>query len=68
MGYVACIDAQIVLSTAFAALQAMLAELRTTGTFTGLSEADLVRTRKQIEDLVRLEEYYAIEEATVENR
>lgn len=66
MGYVACIDAQIVIATAFVAVKSMLAELRSTGTFNGLSEPGLLKARKDIEDLIRLEEYYAIEEATVE--
>lgn len=68
MGYVVCIDAQIMLCTAFTAQQRMLQELRATGTFTGMTEADFVRSRKEIEDLIGLDEYYAIEEETVEGR
>jgi 2-methylisocitrate lyase-like PEP mutase family enzyme len=66
MGYVACIEAQVVLLPAFVAMQNMLKELRTAGTFTQLTEADMVRARKDVEDLIRLEEYYQIEEETVE--
>ncbi len=66
MGYVACIDAQIMLCTAFAAQKRMLQELRATGSFTGLPEADFVGARQDVEDLIRLDEYYAIEAETVE--
>jgi methylisocitrate lyase len=66
MGYVACIEAQAVLLPAFVAMQKMLSELRATGTFTQLSEAETVRARKDIEDLIGLEEHYKIEEETVE--
>lgn len=67
MGYVACIDAQVVLGASFWAIKKMLAELRATGAYTGLTNEEFVRCRKDIEDLVRLEEYYAIEAETVEN-
>lgn len=66
MGYVACIEAQGVLLPAFIAQQKMLKELRATGGFTQLTEAEMVRARKDVEDLIGLEKYYAIEEATVE--
>ena len=68
MGYAACIDAQVVLAAAFAAQKAMLAELRATGDATGLSPADLVRVRQDIEDIIGLDGYYAIEAETVEQR
>jgi 2-methylisocitrate lyase-like PEP mutase family enzyme len=67
IGYVACIEAQVVLLPAFRAIQTMLAELRSTGTYTQMSEPEMVRARKDVEDLIRLEEYYAIEEETVEH-
>jgi hypothetical protein len=51
---------------AFIAQQKVLKELRSTGGFTQHTEAEMVRARKEIEDLIRLEEYYAIEEETVE--
>jgi 2-methylisocitrate lyase-like PEP mutase family enzyme len=68
MGYVACIEAQVVLLPAFIAQQKMLKELRATGGFTQLTEAEMVRARKDVEDLIGLDEYYAIEAETVENR
>jgi 2-methylisocitrate lyase-like PEP mutase family enzyme len=67
MGYVACIEATVVLLPAFIAQQKMLKELRATGGFTQLTEAEMVRARKDVEDLIRLEEYYAIEAETVEH-
>ena len=68
MGYVACIEAQVMLLPAFVAQQNVLKELRTTGGFTQLTEAEMVRARKDVEDLIGLDEYYAIEEETVESR
>lgn len=68
MGYVACIDAQIMLLTAFEANRKMLSELRTTGAYAGMSEADGRTARQAIEDLIGLEEFYAIEAETVEAR
>ncbi len=68
MGYVACIEAQVVIGPAFAAIQKMLTELRATGTYTGMTEAEFVKIRQSIEDTIGLEEYYAIEAETVENR
>jgi hypothetical protein len=46
----------------------MLAELRATGNYTGLSNDEGVRARKDVEDLIGLDEYYEIERATVESR
>lgn len=66
MGWAACIDAQIMLLTAFEANRRMLAELRATGTWTGDPESAFVGARKAIEDLIGLDEMYAIEEETVE--
>ena len=56
------------LLSAYEANRRMLRELRETGAYDGLSEADAVRARKEIEDLIGLDEYYAIEEETVEGR
>jgi methylisocitrate lyase len=66
MGYVACIDAQIMLLTAFAANRRMLKELRDTGHFTGMDEAAFRAERKAVEDTIGLEDFYRIEEETVE--
>lgn len=66
MGYVACIEAQVMLCSAFHFLKQCLTELRATGDYTGITEADYVRARKDVEDLIRLEDYYEVERATVE--
>jgi methylisocitrate lyase len=68
MGYVAIIEAQAMILPAFVAQQRMLRELRETGNFSGLTDDEAVRARKDIEDLIRLEEYYDIERQTVEAR
>jgi len=66
MGWVAIIDAQVMMLPAFAAQQRMLAELRATGAYTGMTNDEAVRTRKAIEDVIGLEEHYEIERQTVE--
>jgi 2-methylisocitrate lyase-like PEP mutase family enzyme len=66
MGYVACIDAQIMLLTAFEANRRMLKELRETGHFEGMDEADFRSARKAVEDIIGLEGFYRIEAETVE--
>jgi len=66
MGYKACIDAVTSLVVAFTAVKRAFEEIRATGTFTGLSAQDCVDARQQIEDLVGLEQFYTIEEETVE--
>jgi methylisocitrate lyase len=43
-----------------------LEELKRTGDYTGMSEDEWVTARKQVEDLIGLEDYYRIEQATVE--
>lgn len=68
MGYVGCIEAQVVLCTAFHFLKKALAELRETGNYEGISEADFVKARQDVEDIISLNEYYEIEEKTVEAR
>jgi 2-methylisocitrate lyase-like PEP mutase family enzyme len=68
MGYVACIEAQVVLCTAFHFLKQALTELRTSGTYTGMTNEDYVASRQQVEDLIDLSKYYEIEAETVEAR
>jgi len=43
-------------------------EIKRTGDYSGLSTEDWIQTRQQIEDLCDLEEYYAVEEDTVEKK
>jgi methylisocitrate lyase len=68
MGYVACIEAQVVLCTAFHFLKQALKELRDKGEYTGMSNAEYVASRQQVEDLIDLTKYYQIESETVEAR
>ena len=68
MGYAMCIDAQLYLIASFHAAQQALREIKETGRYTGVSEEEAVAARQQIEDTIGLDEYYAIEEATVEGR
>jgi methylisocitrate lyase len=68
MGYIGCIEAQVVLCTAFHFLKKSLTELRETGNYKGITEADFVASRQQVEDLISLSEYYDIEAQTVETR
>tara|TARA_B100001123_G_scaffold444555_2_gene593735 strand:- start:1861 stop:2727 length:867 start_codon:yes stop_codon:yes gene_type:complete len=68
MGYAMCIDAQIMLTTAFHAQKNMLRALRQHGDFTAIGSTDMTRIRQDIEDIIDLEEYYEIEAATVEDK
>ncbi len=68
MGYVACIEAQVVICSNFHYQKKLLTELRETGEFKGISQQDWVASRQEIEDLIDLNEHYAIEAATVEAR
>jgi methylisocitrate lyase len=68
MGYAGCIEAQVVLCTAFHFLRIALAELRETGEYTGMTEDEFVLSRQQVEDTINLDAYYEIEAQTVEAR
>jgi methylisocitrate lyase len=68
MGYAGCIDAQLFLMASFKAAMAALKEMRDTGVYSGLSQKEAIDIRQQIEDLIGLEDYYAIEEETVEEK
>lgn len=66
MGYAGCIDAILAIGVQFHFMRKALAELRKTGDYAGISEAEFVTARKQVEDLIGLEDYYRIERETVE--
>jgi 2-methylisocitrate lyase-like PEP mutase family enzyme len=66
MGYAGCIDAILAVGVQFFFMRQALQEIKATGDYTGMSVAEWVTTRKQIEDLIGLEDYYRIERATVE--
>lgn len=68
MGYKMGLDAQLLLLTGFHAWAAALGEMREKGAYAGLGHEDSVRHRQEIEDLIGLDEYYQIEEETVEHK
>ena len=64
--YAGSIDAILSVGVQFHFMRKALLELRKTGDYTGIKTKDYITARKQIEDLIGLEEYYKIEEETVE--
>ena len=68
MGYKAAIDALTYLLASFHFTKLAYAEIKRTGGYTGLSHAQCVAARKEIETLVGLEDFYEIEEQTVEKK
>ena len=68
MGYKACIDAITTLLVNFHYSKKCLEEIFRTGTYTGMSFQENIDARQQIENLVGLERFYEIEEATVEEK
>ena len=66
MGYRGCIDAQILLGTAFHFMKRALAEIVATGSYGGISHDEFVALRQEIEDLIGLDAYYRVEAETVE--
>ena len=68
MGYAGCIEAQVTLCTEFHFLKQALTELRKTGDYTGMTNAEYVAARQAVEDIIGLDEYYEIEANTVEAR
>ncbi|MGE4218782.1 MAG: oxaloacetate decarboxylase [Alphaproteobacteria bacterium] len=67
MGYKACIDAQLFLLVSFHYAKQALEAVRDQGDYTGLSQEDYRNARQSIEDMIGLDRYYEIEEATVED-
>jgi len=68
MGYKAAIDAMTYLLASFHFAKRAYAEIRRTGSYTGLTHPQCVAARQEIEDLVGLEVFYEIEEQTVEKK
>lgn len=68
MGYVACIEAQVVLCSALHYHKKILTELRQKGEVTAMTQAEWVASRQECEDLIDLTEYYEIEAKTSEGR
>ena len=68
MGYKAAIDAMTYLLASFHFAKRAYAEIKRSGGYTGLSPAQCVAARQEIEDLVGLDDFYEIEEQTVETK
>lgn len=68
MGYVACIEAQLMLCSALHYQQQVLRAVRDTGQFDGMTPQEWVAARQQVEDLIDLTRFYEIEAQTVEAR
>jgi len=66
MGYRACIDAQLLLGVAFHHMKEALAEIERTGAYSGIGDNQFTALRKEIEDLIGLDDYYQVEAETVE--
>jgi 2-methylisocitrate lyase-like PEP mutase family enzyme len=68
MGYKAAIDALTYLLASFHFAKLAYAEIKRTGGYSGLTQEQCVEARHEIETLVGLDEFYEIEEKTVEKR
>jgi methylisocitrate lyase len=66
LGYKAAIDAMTYLLASYHFAKLAYREIKRTGGYTGLSDDQCVAARHEIEALVGLEEFYEIEEQTVE--
>jgi methylisocitrate lyase len=66
MGYAGCIDAIFAIGIQVHFMREALVELRRTGDYRRMTEAQFVAARKQAEDLIGLDDHYRIEERTVE--
>jgi hypothetical protein len=66
MGYAGCIDAILAICVHFHHMSRAMKELKKTGDYKGMTNAERVAARKGVEDLIGLDDYYAIERATVE--
>lgn len=68
MGYKAAIDALTYLLVSFHFAKLAYQEIRRTGGYGGLTREQCIAARQEIETLVGLDEFYEIEEATVEKK
>jgi 2-methylisocitrate lyase-like PEP mutase family enzyme len=67
MGYKAAIDALTYMLASFHFAKLAYAEIRRTGSYSGLTHEQCVQARHEIETLVGLDQFYEIEEQTVED-
>src|SRR6267142_2434384 len=68
MGYKAAIDALTYLLASFHFAKRAYQEIKRTGGYSGLTPKQCVEARQEIETLVGLDEFYEVEEATVEKK
>jgi 2-methylisocitrate lyase-like PEP mutase family enzyme len=68
MGYAAAIDATAGLLAAFTATRRVYRDLFETGKVSFMSTEECIEARQSVEDLIGLEDYYVIEEETVEKK
>ena len=68
MGYKAAIDALTYLLASFHFAKLAYAEIKRTGCYSGLTQEQCIESRHEIETLVGLDEFYEIEEKTVEGK
>ena len=68
MGYKAAIDAITYLLASFHFAKLAYREIKRTGAYTGLTQAQCIAARQDIETLVGLEDFYEVEEQTVEKK
>ena len=68
MGYKACIDAQLWLMVSFHHAKKALEEIHKTGNYSGMTNEESIAVRQGIEDAIGLEDYYLVEEETVEEK
>lgn len=68
MGYKAAIDALTYLLASFHFAKLAYQEIKRAGGYTGLTQEECVAARQEIETLVGLDEFYEIEEQTVEKK
>ncbi len=66
MGYAGCIDAILAVGVQFHFMRKALIELKKTGDYSGMTQAEWITARKDIETLIGLEDAYRIERETVE--
>ena len=67
MGYKMVNDGITAITVMFKSVEEVFSRLKETGR-TGMDQAVFTKIRKEIENTIGLEEYYRIEEETVENR
>lgn len=68
MGYKMCIDAQILLMVSYHYCDQALKQIKETSAYSDIGNDIFVERRKEIEDIIGLEEMYKIEEETVEGK